>query len=225
VQKGTTGPIILGKINWGDAGDSEPVSALVTAAQMTIELKHTYKASGTYVITLTDLKGKSVTQKVVVNATATTGPVIKSLGNEAVLVTNSDSTVTDDAGRFTAKFSITANDSDVYVPAVAIDGGIAGTPAVWGVGYSISLGDGKESRPGTRTAALSSTADKDGSFFVIPEGETKGFTLSVSFDPLAAGAYQLQLGALNWAPTPSSVGMKQVQFQPAADFKTKLLVI
>ncbi len=156
---------------------------------------------------------------------ATTGPVFKSLGNEAVVVTNSASTATDDAGRFTAKFEITANDSDVYVPQTTIDGGIAGASAVWGVGYSISQGDGKESRPGSRTATLDSTADKSGNFFVINEGETASFTLTAVFDPTVAGMYQLQLGALNWAATPSTVGLKQVQFKPAANFVTNKIQI
>lgn len=67
VSKPATGPVLLGKINWGDAGDSESVSALVTGKQMTIDLKHTYKVAGTYIITLTDRNGKTATQKVVVN--------------------------------------------------------------------------------------------------------------------------------------------------------------
>lgn len=221
------GPVLLGKINWGDAGDSESVFALVTGTQMFVNLKHTYKAPGTYTITLTDLNGKTATQKVAINQVTEDemGPVFESAGNEAVVIKNSESTATDDAGRFTAKFELTANDTDVYVPAVVIDGGVSGNPLNWGIAYSISAGDGKESRPGTRTATLSSTADKSGNFFVINEGETRGFTLSALFDPTVAGVYELQLGALNWAATANAIGMKQVQFTPQANFVTNKIQI
>lgn len=70
-----TGPVVLGKINWGDVTESENVSALVTGAQMTIDLKHTYKTAGTFTITLTDLNGKTVAQKVTVKAPVGKAPV------------------------------------------------------------------------------------------------------------------------------------------------------
>jgi len=58
-----TGTVRVGTINWGN-GVTAPVSTLVTGNQMTVPLKHTYTRTGTYTITLTDLSGKSMSEKV-----------------------------------------------------------------------------------------------------------------------------------------------------------------
>jgi len=65
-----TGPVRVGTVNWGN-GVTAPVFALVTGDQMTVPLRHTYRTSGPYTITLTDLANKSVSRQVVVSASST----------------------------------------------------------------------------------------------------------------------------------------------------------
>lgn len=63
----STGPVIIGYIKWGEAGTAtQTVSAIPAGTQTTVELKHTYKTAGDYLITLIGLDGKLVTQKVTV---------------------------------------------------------------------------------------------------------------------------------------------------------------
>lgn len=71
VALGVTGPVQLGKVNWGDGTDSVSVSGVVKGAQVIVPLQHTYKKPGTYQITLTNLDGKTATASVKANFTAT----------------------------------------------------------------------------------------------------------------------------------------------------------
>lgn len=63
-----TGPVIFGKVDWGDGGMVSPVSALVTSSTLTqtFTAKHLYAKAGTYTVTVTDTEGKSATEQVVV---------------------------------------------------------------------------------------------------------------------------------------------------------------
>lgn len=67
---GVTGPVRVGTVNWGN-GVTAPVFTLVTGNQMTVPLRHTYRTSGSYIITLTDLANKSVSRQVVISASST----------------------------------------------------------------------------------------------------------------------------------------------------------
>ena len=61
----STGPVVLGYMKWGDAGNAtQTVSAIPTGTQTTVALKHAYRTPGEYTITLIGLDGKVVTEKV-----------------------------------------------------------------------------------------------------------------------------------------------------------------
>jgi hypothetical protein len=83
------GPVRLGTVDWGN-GVSAPVSALVTGEQMTVALKHTYTSSGNYTITLTDIAGKSVSEKVEVAVTAGDAPVLSPTTEKPPMVNRLD---------------------------------------------------------------------------------------------------------------------------------------
>lgn len=178
VSKPATGPVLLGKINWGDAGDSESVSALVTGKQMTIDLKHTYKVAGTYVITLTDLKGKTATQKVVVN------PVVSKVAAHVKRESYDGKSIADLSPEFAqASFlltvNVTADDHDVYIPKI-----VASKLGVPNTGFLIGFKDqqGKDVSSNVRVSTVSSNAlvNKEGRY-VVSEGESETFTINATF--------------------------------------------
>lgn len=298
VQKGTTGPVALGKINWGDS-ITENVSALVTGTQIFVDLKHTYKAAGTYTITFTDLKGKTATQKVVVNSMVSkaptcdsftaspstlgvgggnvtfswatsnatdvsserlgdlpvdgskvvlvkqtteyvlnvknavgsvqcsvsvevSGPTLYSISNSITKLENSPTITTDNSGEFKFKFEVTAMGSDVYVPSTALRGAASSMGA--GISFKVFNSASVEVTTGSTSQALSSSATTEGAYFVVHEGETEIFTLTVNFDPATQAAYSVGLVNLNWN---DSVGVPDTStpFTPVADFRTDSIII
>jgi len=126
-------------------------------------------------------------------------------------------------GTFTVKYDVTAFDTDVYVHQTAAQG----TGATAGADYQIydSFGNATTS-VSSLSAALTSTASVDiaTNDFKVNQGETKTFTLSVTFDPTVAGYYSVALYGTNFASVPAGALSLQVAL-PAADFKTDPLNI
>ncbi|MEK7638604.1 MAG: hypothetical protein AAB388_00405 [Patescibacteria group bacterium] len=126
----------------------------------------------------------------------TEGVVLELTSVDEVLKVNDDQDVTDDEGVFTIKFDVTAFESDIYVNKSGLEG--TTTLNTDGVNYRIEDGSGTEVTTGTTTESLTSTADTEGTRFIVEEGETETFTLSVEFDPATSGFHQLQLWSLNF---------------------------
>lgn len=115
----------------------------------------------------------------------------------------------DTIGEFTLEFEVTAIEADFYIT----DNATTSTSATDGIVYAID-----PVAAGTATAVLESTGDEDTSgVFTVEEGETETFTLTVTFDPSAAGSFRVELdeiwysastngtsGALQYLPTPDS---------------------
>ena len=115
--------------------------------------------------------------------------------NESLKV-NDDQDTTDDEGDFSLTFEVTAFESDLYVNPSAFRGTGATTA---GVSYTIEDGSGAEIATGTAVDSLTSSAEEEGSGrFLVEEGETETFTLSVEFDPATEGFFQVQLWSLNF---------------------------
>lgn len=92
----------------------------------------------------------------------------------------------DTTGIFTITFDVSAVEGDFYIrdfASTTVDGGTGG------VGYVVDGGTDFE----TLSATLSSTADESSSAFVVREGRTETFTLSVTIDPTAAGQFRVAL--------------------------------
>lgn len=111
-----------------------------------------------------------------------------------------------DTGIYTIRFDVTAFEEDIYIPRSAVRGTSLGTA---GVNYVIEDASGDATVAGTASAALTSNASVSGSNFRIPEGETKRFTLSVSYTPASDDFYRVQLYSVNFNDTNAAPDVQQ----------------
>ena len=134
------------------------------------------------------------------------------LATEGVMISEgaSDSTDTKDTngdtaggeqGLFTINFEVTAFEDTIYIPTGATSA--TGTvTAASGVSYAVENSDGDQVEIGaaaaSSTAAVSSSADKSGNYFVVEDGQTETFTLNVTFTPMTDGYYRGQLDGVNF---------------------------
>jgi hypothetical protein len=132
-----------------------------------------------------------------------------------------DDGAADDEGVFTIEFDVTAFENDIWVNKTADRGTTMGT---LGANYTIEDANGAVIATGTSTESLTSTADTDGTRFLVSEGETETFTLTVEFDPAAEGFFQLQLYSFNFATTNANPTTQQLAL-PAEDYETGSLSI
>ncbi len=105
----------------------------------------------------------------------TTG-IITASGDNSAVVTTGD-TAGDDYATFEVEVEVTAFEQDVRIS----------TNVATSVAYTIVDGAGVVVG-GTSTPVLTSTADENGGYFEINEGETETITLQVTFDATTAGA-------------------------------------
>ena len=101
--------------------------------------------------------------------------------SQSVTSTNNNS-----VGNYSIKFDVTAIEDDAYIPASAAEDSSATAGAIYDI-----IGD---TFSGTQSAVLTSTADKNGSGnFVVREGSTETFTLTVALDPSSTGIFGVEL--------------------------------
>lgn len=98
---------------------------------------------------------------------------------------------TNDYATFTIDFEVTAFEQDVYIP----------TDVATATTWEVQNQSGTDlSGTGTSTPILDSTADVDGDYFVVNEGQTETFTLEVTYLPgVANQAARLQLLTVEYA--------------------------
>jgi hypothetical protein len=125
----------------------------------------------------------------------TEGAILATDEDATELKINDDADTTDDEGVFTISFEVTAFETDIYVNKSAASGTAMGTA---GASFLVEDSNGNPVGAGTSSASLTSTADTDGTRFIVEEGETETFTLTVEYDPATAAFYQLQLYSLNF---------------------------
>jgi len=101
----------------------------------------------------------------------------------------------------------------------------SGTSATAGAVFQIEDSNGDAVASGTSNAVLSSNASTQGSRFVVREGETKTFTLKVTYNPSTGnnGFYSLQLEGVNYytdgvVGAPDTVASQKAI--PSEDFET-----
>ncbi|MFM2374455.1 MAG: hypothetical protein RLZZ234_450 [Candidatus Parcubacteria bacterium] len=128
------------------------------------------------------------------------GVIINSIDATQTLMINSDAVRSDDAGKFTMTLDVTGFYTDAYVPSTAVRG-VLTTNA--GVNFTMVGSTNAAVATGVTTAVLSSTADKINGQYVVREGETETFTLTVTYDPTTAGVYSLLFESLNFRTSPT----------------------
>ena len=107
-------------------------------------------------------------------------------------------TVSSSYGEYTIKFKVTALDDDAYISTTTD----ANTAADEGVAFTIT---GSGTFTGTSTQLLTSTADVSGGFFVVDEGSSETFTLTVTLDPAASGIFEVDLSTITFNEAASYV--------------------
>lgn len=148
-----------------------------------------------------------------------TTPAVEFRDESTTLSVNSDATEADNGGEFVVEFDVVAVDTDMYIAKTAARGAQAA-----GVNYRIVGPDSKAVGTGTTTASLSSSANTEGAYYVVEEGEAESFTLTVSYDPKVSGFYKMGLLRVNWNDT-AAVADQKLAASPVANFQTDALNI
>lgn len=92
-------------------------------------------------------------------------------------------------GTYTIRFDVTALDEDAYIATTSADSGTVG------VTYDIN---GSSFSAESESAVLTSTADRSNGFYVVDEGETESFTLTVTLNPATAGTFAVELDSIRF---------------------------
>lgn len=137
--------------------------------------------------------------------------------------TNGD-TAGGERGIYTLKFDVTAFGDAIYIPL----GATTGTSSVDtddGLAYAIENSDGNQvalndAGLASTTAAVSSTASMSGDYYVVNEGSTESFTLTVELTPLADGFFRAQLYGVNFNVGSAAAADTLQQATPTTDFET-----
>jgi hypothetical protein len=114
-----------------------------------------------------------------------------------------DSTVNDNGvGTFRVTFDVEAIEDDVYIYRGAALGDNDATPfsavaSTTGIVYNVFQGS-TASSTAPSSATVQSGADTEGNFYVVREGDTESFTLTVTVDTAVSGSYYVELDAIRF---------------------------
>ena len=139
-------------------------------------------------------------------------------------MTNEDTAGADKAV-FKIRFDVTAFEDDFYVPFSAASTSVAADTSA-GTNYRIEGDSGMPVGPqGTSTlvAGVTNTSGADtagGSHWVVRDGETETFELSVTYGPNANGSYRAQLMFVNYATSTDTSIVSTHNAAPSEDFET-----
>ncbi|MDO8335546.1 MAG: hypothetical protein Q7T74_02045, partial [Candidatus Saccharibacteria bacterium] len=190
------------KEQYGNYLNSETIKASVLV-DMT-------KAEGASNIALENINGSAIGKKLLLMAE---GIIIPVDGFSFETETLSDN---DTVGEFTLEFDVTAFENDFYIANIVNQ---VGVPSTHGVKYAVEGGSA------IVTAVLSSTADDDLDTFVVHDGETETFTLTVIIDPHVAGQFRVTLSEV-WFSNPNGERASELyNVTPATDFRTNYIAI
>lgn len=125
-------------------------------------------------------------------------------------------------GTFRLSFKVKALEDDVYIYAGAAAGDndttpFSGVASTTGVVYTIYQGGSASTTVVGDSALLQSDADRSGNYYVVREGQTEDFTLTVSLDPQTASTdlYYMELDAIRFDnETASGTADDSVYFFP-----------
>lgn len=156
-----------------------------------------------------------------VHTLRTSGAILEAGTMSQVIKANTDVTTADDEGVFKIEFDVTAFEDDLYIEDSEPTRGTVESNR--GVNYQILLG-GVVATSGIAVATLDSDAELEAGRFLVQEGNTETFTLTVEFDPSVTGSYKLQLYSLNFNTVNADANTQQ-RANPEEDYDTNSLTI
>lgn len=115
--------------------------------------------------------------------------------SQAVVTPGSDAGAT--YGTYSIRFDVTALEDDAYIATTTSESGTVG------VTYDIN---GSTFTAESQSAVLTSTAETSSGFFVVDEGETETFTLTVTLNPATAGTFSVELDTIRFNDEASFTG-------------------
>jgi peptidoglycan hydrolase-like protein with peptidoglycan-binding domain len=118
----------------------------------------------------------------------------------------------DNIGEFTLEFEVEAVEGDFYIT----ENATTSTAVTNGVVFAVDGGSA------TISGTLTSTADEDTSgVFTVREGETETFTLTVTVDPAATGAFRVTLSEIWYTENTNGTSSTEDYLPtPASDYRT-----
>lgn len=156
----------------------------------------------------------------------TEGLVISRGGNDTAEVDDSTPNAAGgEEGEYVIRFEVEAFGDTIYIPV----GSTVTTSTVDtddGIAYAIENSNGEqiEITGGAATsAAVSTTADVRNGFYVIEEGETESFTLTIVFTPATDGFYRAQLHGVNFNVGSAGNADTLQEAVPSVDFQTEFV--
>ncbi|HWH16441.1 MAG TPA: peptidoglycan-binding protein [Candidatus Paceibacterota bacterium] len=145
---------------------------------------------------------------------ALTGVAVEAVStSQSVVTPGSDASAT--YGTYTIRFDVTALEEDAYIATTT------GTSGTVGVTYTI----GGTTFTGSESAIITSTADRENGFYVVQEGETETFTLTVTLNPDAAGTFDVRLDTIRFNDSASFTGSTTYSVGSHSDFRTDPIYI
>lgn len=133
--------------------------------------------------------------------------------SQTVITPGSDASAT--YGTYTIRFEVTALEEDAYIATTT------GTSGTVGVTYTI----GGMTYSGSESAILSSTADRENGFYVVDEGKTETFTLTVTLNPDTAGTFDVRLGDIRFNDEASFSGSSTYSVGNNSEYRTNPVYI
>lgn len=114
-------------------------------------------------------------------------------------------------GTYTIKFTVTGVEEDAYIASTTAD---SGTP---GVLYAVVGND----FTGSQSTALTSSARMENGYFLVREGRTETFTLTVTLDPATgAGFYGIRLDSIRFNDVADITGSTSFAVSTDSEFRT-----
>lgn len=130
--------------------------------------------------------------------------IVDYIDNDVRGIENDDTSVADDQGEYVLEFDVTAVDEDLFIPFGVSRG------ANSGAGFEIQILDARGAKVSHGDVTTSADADnariEQQSSYLIDEGDTESFTLTVYFDPDTSGTYRVQLNRINFSERDSASG-------------------
>lgn len=152
------------------------------------------------------------------------GVVLELVSTSESLLINDDTVDHDDQGEFIIVFEVTAVDETARIASTPHMTGQSAKDGTFRFAISDMSGELSSAELDGVTSSLDSYgADRDGAYYIVSEGETETFKLTVIVEPSQSGVYRMGLASPFEYSTPG--GYARTSEFSEADFKTDFLLV